>query len=64
MGLRDIPIEILLYLWTRDACMDVDTETEGYIEKQIQTIMTVLSVTFSDGLRLAMCQRIVKKLGA
>jgi len=44
--------------------MDVDTETEGYIEKQIQTIMTVLSVTFSDGLRLAMCQRIVKKLGA
>ncbi len=61
-ALNEIPIETMIYLWTRDAKMSIGNETERYIVSHLRAITSTTSYSFSDPMRIAMCQQIVALL--
>jgi len=58
---RSSLIKSLVYLWTRDAELPVNKETEGYIIDHLRKIHEVKMVTFSDKSRLEMVTKILKR---
>ena len=54
-------LEALIYLWTRDAELAINKETENYITGQLSKIYTAKGHIFSDKARLDMVKRILSK---
>jgi len=52
-------LEALIYLWTRDACLPINKETENYITDHLQKIYTTRGHMFSDKERINMVTRIL-----
>ncbi len=59
MSLREEALTRLIYLWTRDAKMDVGSETEAYILGHLDAFS--LEPTYSDGQRAEMARRLTKR---
>jgi len=58
-----ISLKALIYLWTRDADMEVCEENEAYISDHIKAMNDNPIHEFSDKAREAMADRIVKADG-
>lgn len=57
--MTDKELVALLYVWTRDAGLPVNKETEGYITAQLQAFKNKKEYSFSDRERQAMAERLV-----
>jgi len=54
-------LEALIYLWTRDAELAINKETENYVTDHLLKIYATKAYVFSDKARLAMVKRILNK---